>query len=109
MKPTVGRIVHYKLSQQDAEAIASRRTTGNSIHSRMEAGTWPEGAQAHIGNPHQAGQIVPLLVVVVWPNEYGPDFDGVNGQAILDGNDTLWITSAREGTELGQWSWPERV
>jgi hypothetical protein len=47
-------------------------------------------------------------VVVVWPNEHGPDFDGVNGQAFLDGNDVLWITSAKEGTEPGQWSWPIR-
>ena len=41
--------------------------------------------------------------------EYGPGVPGVNGQAFLDGNDVLWVTSAREGTEPGQWSWPPRV
>lgn len=34
------------------------------------------------------------------------DEPGINGQVFLDGNDTLWVTSADEGTEPGQWSWP---
>ena len=29
---------------------------------------------------------MPLVVVKVWPNEYGQDVPGVNGQALLDGN-----------------------
>ena len=43
------------------------------------------------------------------PKEHGPDFDGVNGQVFLDGNDSLWVTSAKEGTTPGTWCWPERV
>lgn len=109
MKPTIGRIVHYRLSQEAVEMIARRRTTSSSIADRIKGGEWPLGAQAHIGNPHHKGQVLPMIITVVWPNEYGPNFDGVNGQVILDGNDTLWVTSVKEGTEDGQWSWPEKV
>jgi hypothetical protein len=59
--PTIGRIVHYRLSADDAAQINRRRTSGVSIATRMKtfAGAvespavvygWPEGAQAHIGN-----------------------------------------------------------
>lgn len=34
---------------------------------------------------------------------------GVNGQAFLDGNDTLWVTSAPQGDGNGFWDWPEVV
>lgn len=104
MKPSIGRIVHYRLSANDVEASTRRRVQPQAPHKPE----WPKGAQAHVGNPHGVGQIVPLLVVVVWPNEHGPDFDGVNGQAFLDGNDVLWICSAKEGTEPGNWQWPKR-
>lgn len=130
MTITTGRTVLYTLSDTDAEAVNRRRTSGSSIAERIKrqvlaaaetadqnserivGGTvpqWPLGAQAHIGNPASAGDVVPLVVVRVWPNEYGEGVPGVNGQAFLDGNDALWITSAREGTEPGTWAWPPRV
>ena len=90
--PTLGRILHYRLRQQDVDAINDRRT-GASLGNQ--------------GNPVAVGEVVPLVVLKVWPNEYG-DKPGVNGQALLDGNDTLWVTSAREGVEPGQWTWPAR-
>ena len=101
----------YTLSQQDADAVNRRRTNGSSIATRMKASPaeWPAGAQAHIGNTAAAGDVVPLVVVRVWPNEFGEGIPGVNGQAFLDGNDALWVTSAREGTEPGTWAWPPRV
>lgn len=106
MKISIGRIVHYKLTEKDVEQISRRRTTGQSIAKRISEGTWPLGSQAHIGNPHHAGQVLPLIVIVVWPNEYGPDYDGINGQVLLDGNDTLWVTSIKEGPNNGEWQWP---
>lgn len=109
MTITIGRIVLYTLTEQDAVEINRRRTHGSSITERIRASAWPAGAQAHIGNHVHAGQVVPLIVARVWPDEYGPDVHGVNGQAILDGNDTLWVTSAKEGTEPGTWAWPPRV
>lgn len=108
-KPSIGRIVHYRLSAQDAEAIARRRTSGVSIAGRIKEEKWPLGAQAHIGNPVAEGQTLPLVICRVWPDEYGPGVHGVNGQVLLDGNDQLWVTSAREGEGPGTWSWPPRV
>lgn len=106
---TIGRIVFYRLTQDDVDAIQRRRTNSALIAKALEAGNWPEGAQAHIGNPVNAGEIVPLMVTQVWPNEYGPDFHGINGQCLLDGNDSLWVTSIKEGEEPGTWHWPPRV
>jgi hypothetical protein len=64
--------------------------------------SWPIGAQAHIGNVVAAGNEFPMIVVAVWS-------DSVNGQVFLDGNDCLWVTAVHEGTQNGQWDWPERV
>ena len=107
--PSIGRIVHYKLSADNEQAINRRRTTGNAIADRIAEEKWPLGAQAHIGNTAREGDVVPLMIVRVWPDEYGVGVPGVNGQAFLDGNDALWVTSAREGDGPGQWSWPPRV
>ena len=114
MKPTIGRIVIYRLSNQDAEAMERRRTTGASIAERIKKNTpdsscWPLGAQAHIGNPLYEGAEVPMVIIRVWPDEFGTGIPGVNGQAFLDGNDSLWVTSVKEGNEPGTWHWPERV
>jgi hypothetical protein len=111
MKTTIGRIVLYRLTEQDAAQINRRRTSGQSIAERISKNTdngshWPLGAQAHIGNTAYVGEVCPLIIVRVWPNEYGEGSDGVNGQVWLDGNDQLWVTSAREGTTPGTWAWP---
>ena len=124
-KPTTGRIVQYTLTEEDATQINRRRTSGDSIAKRIknngaEIGTcvnfpdqWPIGAQAHIGNHASVGDVVPLLIVRVWPDEFGTGNPGVNGQAFLDGNDSIWITSAGESLEKatapGKWNWPLRV
>lgn len=108
-QPTVGRVLHYSLSQNDVEQINRRRTTSHAIRDHIDAGRWPQGAQAHIGNVATIGDVVPLLVVRVWPDECGPGQFGVNGQAMLDGTDSLWVTSVCEGTEPGTWMWPPRV
>lgn len=106
--PTTGRIVHYTLTATDAEQIQRRRTNGASISDRIAAEKWPIGAQAHIGNSANEGDVLPLVIVRVWPDEYGPGIPGVNGQVLLDGNDQLWVTSIKEGTEPGTWAWPPR-
>lgn len=109
MQITTGRTVLYTLTGADAQAINRRRTSRSSIAERIADAQWPLGAQAHIGNSANEGDVVPLVVVRVWPDEYGPNVPGVNGQAFLDGNDALWITSAKEGTEPGTWAWPPRA
>ncbi len=117
MKPTIGRIVHYVLTAENAEQINRRRTTGASIAQRIgamvlsEDGTatgalWPVGAQAHIGNVVSEGDVVPMTIIRVWSEGL------VNGQAMLDGNDALWVTSAHCSTAVGGapgcWNWPPR-
>lgn len=103
MTATIGRMVHYTLSYQDAVEIDRRRTDGNSIRERIAADTWPIGAQAHIGNPAHASQVFPAIVVREW------DKPGlVNLQVFLDGNDQFWATSREEAPEStpGSWHWP---
>jgi hypothetical protein len=103
---TIGRTVLYTLTPSDAEQINRRRTTGTAIAERIK---WPLGAQAHIGNSAYAEESYPMVVVRVWPDEFGPGIPGVNGQVLLDGNDTFWVTSAKEGMEPGTWHWPVRT
>ncbi len=124
MIPTIGRIVHYRLSADDAAQINRRRTTGASIAERLKWGpagkhsetlsaqtdagyirAWPAGAQAHIGNSAEEGQIFPMLITRVWGDT--PE-SAVNGQLFLDGNDVLWITSATAGEGPHQFTWPTR-
>ena len=100
--PTIGRIVHYRLSANDVLSINSSRSSGSAVEEIS-------GAQMRHGNPVSEGDTVPLAIVRVWPDEYGPGIPGVNGQALLDGTDSLWVTSAAEGTGPGQWSWPPRA
>lgn len=107
MTPTIGRILQYRLSDADAQQIWIRRDDAQKNHDVLLATA--RGTQHHVGNPVSGGLIVPLIVTAVWPNEYGDGVPGVNGQALLDGNDSLWVTSAREGDDAGTWSWPPRV
>lgn len=102
-KPSIGRIVHYVLTEDDATQINKRRADVFNIRERLVAGTWPLGAQAHVGNKVSAGQHVAVIVTGVWGTG-----QTVNGQAILDGNDSFWVLSALEGEGPRTWHWPER-
>ena len=118
MDITIGRTVHYTLNEQDATEINRRRTTGKSISDRMKSSVsateggaepihgWPAGAQAHIGNTAEAGQVYPAVSVRVWSPGCA------NLQVLLDGNDVYWATSRNEQSEgnvNGFWAWPPRV
>lgn len=46
-----------------------------------------------------------LVIVNVLPNESGR----INGQAFLDGDDSPWVMTAKEGSEPGMWSRSARV
>lgn len=111
MKPSVGRTVHYMLSENDAEQINRRRTSGQDISKRIEADKWPLGAQAHIGNQARAGEIFPMIITKVWGDS---PVSSVNGQVLLDGNDCFWATSrdqvvADSVDKQGLWFEPPRV
>ncbi len=121
--PTIGRIVHYRLSAEDAKQIRRRRTDGSSIAARMKQAVptvepdvllgekihgWPAGAQAHIGNSVEEGDTYPMMIVRVWGAQGGVENSLVNGQVFLDGNDVLWAMSVSGGDGPGEWNWPPR-
>ena len=104
MSPTIGRTVLYRLTEDQALATNKRREDARQNLDKMREER--PGFQAHIGNPVSEGEQVPMLITAVWPNEFGPHNHGINGQATLDGNDSLWVTSVEEGEAPGQWGWP---
>lgn len=118
-KPTPGRIVHYTLSEADAERITQRRKANRLAESLLAqlvkeraddrsrvgkvAEPWPEHARLHAeGNNVAEGDIVPVLVTAVWSPTC------INGLAILDGDDPFWVTSASQGSGPHTWQWPTR-
>lgn len=91
--PTIGRIVHYTLSDDDAGQINSRRAAN--------AG----GPQ--IGNPVAPRNVFPAMVVRCW------SAGQVNLQVFLDGGDVFWATSRGQNYDSntptpGQWHWPKK-
>ncbi len=103
MIPSTGRIVHYKLTGEDADQINRRRTSHTAIKAQEN---WPEGAQAHIGNHAHQGDVFAAMIVKTWGIAEG---SCANLQVFLDGNDTYWATSRSEGELNGMWSVPPRV
>ncbi|MGH8026820.1 MAG: hypothetical protein ACREO0_08830 [Pseudoxanthomonas sp.] len=106
---SLGRIVRYRLTEQDASEINRRRIQQHEITTATSVDWWHRGAQAHVGNRAWSGQVLPAIAVAVW----GPKC--ANLQVFLDGNDTLWKTSVSEqpegfeGTVTGFWHWPART
>lgn len=108
MNPTIGRIVHYRLSESDATAINKRRNDFKAFsrnHAQpVEAGeVGATGHVGHVGNEARAGDVFPAAVVRTFGGT------AANLQVLLDGTDTYWATSRAEGTADGTWAWPERV
>lgn len=99
-----GRIVHYRLTPDDVAKIQRRRTDGASIAARIEDGTWPRGAQAHVGEPVEAGGYYPMIVV-----RCKDGTTKVNGRVFLDGSDELHVTGVEQGEYPGMWCWPPRT
>jgi len=80
MKPTIGRIVTYKLSDSDKAKL-----------------------KAHSYNPNTGADEAPSIVVRAWSDTC------VNLRVLVDGEQTLWVTSALLGDQPSQWQWPARV
>lgn len=79
--PAAGKVVLYRLTAVDAAQIIERRIAHPCV-----SGCFP-----------RPGDIVPMHIVRVLANQR------VNGQAILDGNDALWVAQASEGAGPGMW------
>jgi hypothetical protein len=87
--PSIGRIVHYRISEGDRRAIISSRQQTNIT-----------------GNVPGIGEQYPAVVVRTWGST--PE-SSVNLQVLLDGPDTHWATSVTEGDGERQYSWPPRA
>lgn len=101
----IGRIVHYVLSVEDSTKINKRR---RDAQARFYPHLIEDGAQIHYGNDTRPGDILPMIVTAVWPD------DLVSGQVFLDGNDTFWAQSIHpmpeeETNTMGYWMWPPRT
>jgi hypothetical protein len=104
MIPSLGRIVHYRLTDRDVETINKRRDDFASHRGRD--GYTDTGYIAHFGNPPVPGQVFPAAIVRTWGNRSA---SVANLKVFLDGSDDLWVTSALQGEHDGQWSEPPRV
>ena len=103
MIPSIGRIVHYRLSQRDADAINKRRADMYAHIEEHQKNS--NGVQIHFGNTVHAGEVYPLVITRIF-GDNATEETGVNGQVLLDGNDTFWATSRHVGTEEGTFFWP---
>jgi hypothetical protein len=99
--PSIGRIVHYTLTDHDAEQVNRRRDDAT----RSQIAGQNSGAMVHYGNGVRGGEVYPLVITRVWGTGPGA---AVNGQVLLDGNDTLWVTSVTEGEGARFFQWPTR-
>lgn len=97
MKPSIGRIVLYTLSERDAEGIRFLTDRAASVN---------RGAVAPVGDDAWAGETYPAVIVSV----AGPAaHETVNLKVWLNGTHDYWVPGATEGDVRGTWHWPERT
>jgi hypothetical protein len=104
MIPTIGRIVHLRISAECAKSINKRRFDAKE----SEIAATNSGAIIHHGNLVLENDVYPLLITKIWsdkPTESTP----INGQIFLDGNDSFWVTSVQQGDGPNKWFEPPRV
>lgn len=94
MKPTIGRIVHYKLAAHDVSAIMARRSLPY---------TSPNDPAC---NEPSVGDVYPAMIVKTWGDT--PE-SACNLQVHIDGNFIHWATSATCGDGPAQFQWPQRA
>jgi hypothetical protein len=110
VKPTIGKMVWYTLSEQDADEINRRRLDAGAFTRKIGEETAHQpvlpgergrtGHVLHAGNQVTEGDVCAATVVRVWGGMT------VNLQVHLDGNDTYWATSRVEGDKPGTWEVP---
>lgn len=88
-KPSIGRIVHYTLTESDAALIDQQNRHAGSNR-----------------NSVRVGEVYPAMVVAVFGNG-----EHANLKVFLDGGPgaEYWATSRPEGETPGTWCWPPRV
>ena len=91
----VGLMVLYRLTEDEALMTNKRREDARQNRDKMREDR--PGFQAHVGYVVAEGDRLPMIVTQVSPGQ------DVNGQAFLDGNDSLWVQDVFEGEDPGQW------
>lgn len=86
-RPSLGRIVLYRLSGDDVKIIQRARIG------------------CYRGNDVREGEMCAAVVTRAFLD---PD-ENVNLKVLLDGDDDHWAASCSMGEGPGQWSWPPRV
>jgi len=87
MKPSLGRIVIYNATEGEQKKMKALDDSGKGCNVQKQ---------------------LPAVVVAVW-GEQPTEESVVNLKVMLDGSTCLWVTSAHQGTEPGQWQEPVRV
>ncbi|TFD74725.1 hypothetical protein [Cryobacterium fucosi] len=109
--PTIGRIVLYTLTEVDAQRINSKREASATYIKAFHENPTKHGEMQHSGNPVEPGMVFPLIITRVWGIT---PTSAVNGQVLLDGNDSLWVTStsaqgkSEYSATQGHFTWPTR-
>jgi hypothetical protein len=100
---TVGRLVHYVLTETDAKEINEAHQAANETPTADRI----PGIQYHVGNLVTAGEHCGATLVKVWNKENGY----VNLKVQLDGQDDYWATSKSysDQKEPGTWHWIEKA
>ena len=80
MKPTIGRIVIYNVTDAQKKAM--------------------EDSYKNTGKPCNIQSKLPAIIVAVWSDIC------VNLKVITDGQDDLWVTSSSQGDGPYNWNWP---
>lgn len=104
MLPSIGRIVSYKLGEQNVAEISRRRADARASAISGDK----TGAQVHVGNEPHVGDVFPMMITRLWEAQ-PTEASVVQGQVFLDGNDVLWVTSAQQGDADYQWFETPRV
>lgn len=108
--PTLGSIVLYTMTEQDAQRVNTKRDAAAAYIKAFHENPTKHGEMQHTGNSVRAGDVFPLIITRVWST--GPR-SAVNGQLMLDGNDTLWVTSTSVQVDpeqpAGRFVWPSRA
>jgi hypothetical protein len=88
MKPDIGQVVLYSLTEEQAEQISRRRQQGG-----------PPGLAPGV----LPGDAVPMLVAAI-ASGYDDGLCAIAGRLLLDDEDeNWWVTSVTEGVAPGAW------
>lgn len=104
----LGDVVLYIITPDDVKEINSRRTDERTVRYYRNRDRWPQGIQAHVGNPVRTGEAYPATVVRL--NTKEGVLESANLQVTLDGSDCFWVQTKEfsEDGKIGTWTLPPR-